>query len=50
VLIYPQVRRLDFWEDWAGDEASNIRRFLPIPQSEIDSNPAISASDQNPGY
>jgi hypothetical protein len=50
VLIYPQVRRLEFWEDWAGAEASNVRRFLPIPQSEIDSNPAISPSDQNPGY
>lgn len=50
VLIYPQVRRLDFWEDWAGDEASNVNRFLPIPQSEIDSNPDISPADQNPGY
>jgi hypothetical protein len=50
VLIYPQVRRLDFWEDWAGDEANNVNRFLPIPQSEIDSNPDISPADQNPGY
>lgn len=50
VLIYPQVRRLAFWEDWAGDEASNVNRFLPIPQSEIDSNPEITPADQNPGY
>lgn len=50
VLIFPQVRRLDFWRDWAGEEASKVKRFLPIPQSEVDANPAISVSDQPEGY
>lgn len=30
-------------------EASNFRRILPIPQAELDANPAIR-SQQNPGY
>lgn len=50
VLIFPQVRRLDFWRDWSGDEAGKVKRFLPIPQSEVDANPEISASDQPEGY
>ncbi len=29
---------------------ANKHELMPIPQSEIDLNPGISASDQNPGY
>lgn len=32
------------------DQSDRIRRYWPIPQSEIESNPGISAGDQNPGY
>lgn len=32
------------------DQRDRIRRWWPIPQSEIESNPAISVGDQNPGY
>lgn len=28
----------------------NVHRVMPIPQNEIDSNTAIDAGDQNPGY
>lgn len=28
----------------------DVHRLMPIPQTEIDSNPMISPSDQNPGY
>jgi hypothetical protein len=29
---------------------ANKHELLPIPQTEIDNNPNISQSDQNPGY
>jgi hypothetical protein len=51
VRIYALVRRMDRYRDWVGgDESSKVNRYLPIPQSEIDSNPDISPSDQNSGY
>ena len=28
----------------------SVHRVMPIPQNEIDFNPMISGSDQNPGY
>ncbi len=28
----------------------SVHRFMPIPQSEIDTNPNINSADQNPGY
>jgi hypothetical protein len=34
----------------AGKTFINERLLFPIPQVEIDNNPAISQSDQNPGY
>ncbi|MFO7258001.1 MAG: RagB/SusD family nutrient uptake outer membrane protein [Bacteroidota bacterium] len=34
----------------AGKPITEYRLLLPIPQIEIDNNPAISQSDQNPGY
>lgn len=32
------------------DQRDRVRRWWPIPQSEIESNPGISVDDQNPGY
>lgn len=32
------------------DQTDRMRRYWPIPRSEIESNPGISESDQNPGY
>lgn len=32
------------------DQTDRIRRYWPIPESEIESNPGISVDDQNPGY
>ncbi len=32
------------------DQTDRVRRWWPIPRSEIESNPAISVDDQNPGY
>mgnify|MGYP006291016239 CR=1 FL=1 len=63
VLLHWQLRRPEFLEEWAveapeylsEDEADfgfelpkSLR--LPIPQREIDTNNALSSSDQNPGY
>lgn len=50
VRIYALLRRMDRYRDWVGDESNAVNRYLPIPQSEIDSNPDISPSDQNSGY
>lgn len=34
----------------AGKPITDQRLLLPLPQTEIDNNPAISQDDQNPGY
>jgi starch-binding outer membrane protein, SusD/RagB family len=34
----------------AGKPYSDVRLLWPLPQQEIDNNPAIDQSDQNPGY
>lgn len=50
---------IEHWPDSPGfdpergmttDQTDRIRRYWPIPQSEIESNPGISVDDQNPGY
>ena len=50
---------IEFWPDSPGfdpdrgttaDQTDRIRRYWPIPRSEIESNPGISEDDQNPGY
>jgi len=33
-----------------GKEVKDVHLFWPIPQQEIDTNPLIASSDQNPGY
>jgi hypothetical protein len=32
------------------DKSDLVRRWWPIPQTEIASNPEITEQDQNPGY
>ena len=50
---------IEHWPDSPGfnsdrgmtsDQTDRIRRYWPIPRSEIESNPGISEDDQNPGY
>jgi len=50
---------IEHWPDSPGfnpdrgmtsDQTDRIRRYWPIPRSEIESNPGISEGDQNPGY
>ena len=50
---------IEFWPDSPGfdpdrgmtsNQTDRIRRYWPIPRSEIESNPGISEDDQNPGY
>ncbi len=33
-----------------GKDVADAHLLFPIPKQEIDNNPDISASDQNPGY
>lgn len=37
-------------ESMTEDQTDRIRRYWPIPESEIESNSEISQGDQNPGY
>lgn len=50
---------IEHWPDSPGfdpgrgtttDQRDRVRRYWPIPQSELESNPGISVDDQNPGY
>ena len=42
--------RPDYDGGMTEDQTDRVRRFWPIPRSEIESNSAISQGDQNPGY
>ena len=42
--------RPDYEGGMTPDQTDLVRRYWPIPRSEIESNSAISQSDQNPGY
>lgn len=54
-----RLEPVEHWPDSPGfdpergvttDQTDRIRRYWPIPESEIESNPGISQGDQNPGY
>jgi hypothetical protein len=57
--LEPRLQPVQLWPDSPGfdptrgqteDQTDRMRRYWPIPRSEIESNPEISESDQNPGY
>lgn len=57
--LEPRLEPVQLWPDSPGfdpdrgqteDQTDRMRRYWPIPRSEIESNPGISQGDQNPGY
>ena len=51
---YWDLRRKDMWEDLIlqdkGMVVDESRKLHPLPQAEIDNNPALTPTDQNPGF
>lgn len=50
VLYRDLLRRPEFYPSWVPQAQLPKHLLLPIPQSEIENNAALTNSDQNPGY